>query len=58
MNEEDWKEWNNLVDYAKEQLQGNCPLIDDEIVVKVDNEIKRMLKKLNSYQSILNGDYS
>jgi tRNA U34 5-carboxymethylaminomethyl modifying enzyme MnmG/GidA len=41
-----WKEWNLMVKKAKENLKSECPLLEDEVIVFVDNELTKLYKRL------------
>lgn len=36
-----WKEWDMLVLEARQNLEGTCPLLDDEVIIKVDEWIRQ-----------------
>ncbi len=36
------KEWLKMVEYAEESLQGDCPLIEDNIIVAAAKEMQMM----------------
>ena len=36
------QEWKGVVESAKQQLKGDCPLLIDEVIVEMDNYIKSL----------------
>ncbi len=38
-------EWNKMVSEAEAQLKGDCPLLEDEVIVYINEKLKELQKK-------------
>lgn len=48
MTEAHWREWARLVEESKSELQGNCPLLCDETIIKVNEYLLELKKQKRS----------
>lgn len=56
MDEYYWKEWERIVLDAQQQLHGTCPLLDDEVIIKVNEYIKELKLQLNKKEQSKDGN--
>lgn len=44
-------EWNKMVRYAEEQLDGSCPLLEDQVIISIDNRLKFLEGQIERLQN-------